>query len=118
LPHLRWIVMRRAQVAGLERDAAAFREAAAREPVFLLVPNAGLYYLVSGVRNPTPFDYPLVTAFGRTGMADVAARIEQGTLPQVCMRPVTGLMAPEPLQRTVRARLKPAANLGPCVLYR
>jgi hypothetical protein len=117
-PHLRWLVMPRAHLDEIERAGARLREAGARGPLMLLVPNAGLYYMISGLRNPTPFDYPLVTAFGRTGLDDTAVRIESGAIPQVCMKRVSGLLAPDRVQRAVATVLEPAEDLGICTLYR
>lgn len=102
---------------GLEKEASALRVTAPGGRLFLLMPNAGLYYLVSGVRNPTPFDYPLVTAFALTGEADLAESIARGELREVCMAPMAGPLPPEPLQRTVLAYMSARADLGACTLY-
>lgn len=118
LPHLRHVLIPRTRSVELERQAQRLREAAPGGELFLLVPNAGLYYLVSGLKNPTPFDYPLETAFGRTGEGDVAQSMAEGRLRQVCMTPVVGRMAPERLQHAVLAHLSPEADLGACTLYR
>ena len=83
LPHLSGVLLPKAREAELAADADALRGAAAGEPLFLLMPDAGLYYLVSGLTNPTPFDYPLATAFGRTGEADLATAIEAGRVTRV-----------------------------------
>ena len=116
LPHLHGLVVERARLEELRRAGTALRESARGEPLFLLMPNAGIYYLVSGVKNPTPFDYPLVTAFGRTGERDTIARIERGELSGVCFREVTA-MAPAAIQDAVRKWLEPGEDLGPCRIY-
>jgi hypothetical protein len=46
--------------------------------VFILSPHAGFYYLSSGLRNPTAYDYPYVTAFGTSGEESVIRKIECG----------------------------------------
>ncbi len=43
-------------------------------------PRAGILYLLSGVRNRTPFDYPLVSTFGRSGQQRVIRDFERGNL--------------------------------------
>lgn len=48
--------------------------------VFILSPHAGFYYLASGLRNPTAYDYPYVTAFGSRGEESVIRRIERGDI--------------------------------------
>jgi hypothetical protein len=117
LPHLKHVLMYRSRAAQLAAHARALRTAAPSGRLLLLVPDASLYYLVSGLVNPTPFDYPLVTAFGRTGETGLVRSIEDGRLRQVCMRPVAGPMAPAILQQAVLARLQVTADLGACVLY-
>ncbi len=117
LPHLRYVLMPHARAMELAAEAEAMRTAAASGRLFLLVPNAGLYYLISGVRNPTPFDYPLGTAFGRAGEADLVRAVSDGRLRRVCMTTVTGRMAAERLQDAVVTSLRPAADLGACILY-
>ena len=118
LPHLRGILMPRAHMTETAETAIKLRDAAAGAPLFLLVPNAGYFYLTSGIPNPTPFDYPLKPAFGSSGEADTIARIARGEIAQLCMKRVDGLMAPDALQRFVETEMKPAADLGPCVLHR
>jgi hypothetical protein len=117
LPHLRHVLIPRTREAELSAHAAALREEARGGSLFLLVPNAGLYYLVSGVKNPTPFDYPLGTAFGRTGEDELSDAVASGRVRRLCMTPVEGTMAPERLQRAVLAGLQRRADLGPCTLY-
>jgi hypothetical protein len=117
LPHLKHVLMYRERAARLTAHARALRAAAPSGRLFLLAPDASLYYLVSGLVNPTPFDYPLVTAFGRTGETGLVRAIEDGRLRQVCMRPVDGPMAPARLQQAVLAHMQATADLGACVLY-
>ena len=118
LPHFRGLVMPRAHIDKAGKEAARLHDAAAGAPLFLLVPNAGFYYLTSGVTNPTPFDYPLKSAFGRTGMPDTIARFERGELQQLCVKRAAGVMAPDVLQDYVEARMTAADDLGVCVLYK
>jgi hypothetical protein len=117
LPHLRYVLMPAPRAASLDAEARALHAAAPGGRLFLLTPNAGLYYLVSGVTNPTPFDYPLVTAFGLSGEADLARSIAGGGLRDVCMTPIAGPLAPERLQRAVVAHMSATADLAVCTLY-
>ncbi len=61
------------------------RTGAAGRATLLLHPAAPVLYLISGVRNPTPYDYPLVTPFGPQGQQQVLSAIAAGTLRQVCL---------------------------------
>lgn len=57
------------------------------EPLFLQTPDASLLYLATGRRNPTPFDYPLRTAFGRTGEANMIDSLQSGRIPCILIDP-------------------------------
>ena len=65
----------------------------------LVVPEAGFYYLVTGLANPSPFDYPLATAFGRHGLELLVDSLSQKRLNTVCLRS---------LEQTSLAALRPA----------
>ena len=110
--------MSRTHIEKTEREAASLRAAAAGTPLFLLVPNAGFYYLTSGVTNPTPFDYPLKSAFGAGGMTETIDRFRRGELLQLCMRRAAGLMAPDALQQYVETEMIATEDVGACVIYR
>ncbi len=96
-------------------------EALAAEPgqVFLATPEAGILYLVSGVENATPYDYPLATAFGTDGEERLAAEIEAGRFEAVCMNygGEIGLLPPR-LVAAIEGSLVPAEDLGSCRMYR
>ena len=51
----------------------------------LLLPNASLLYLTSGVENPTPHDYPLLTAIRRDGQLETIEQLQSGALRRVCL---------------------------------
>jgi hypothetical protein len=53
------------------------------ETVFILSPYAGFYYLALDLPNQTPFDYPLVTTFGRGGEEKMTLRIASGEFQRV-----------------------------------
>ena len=118
VPHLGRLVIPRAQVDVAAAAARRLQDAAGGAPLFLLVPDAGFYYLISGIRNPTPFDYPLKPAFGSTGMADTIERLAHGDLSRVCMKPLAGLMAPDALQTYIQTHMTQGEDLGTCILYR
>ena len=101
----------------LARTAEAL--AAEPGPVFIATPEAGILYLVSGVENVTPYDYPLATAFGTDGEARLAADIEAGRFAAVCMNygGEIGLMPPR-LVAAIEGSLVPAEDLGSCRMYR
>jgi hypothetical protein len=86
LPHLRGVPIAPRDHALLEADVAALGTlVAAGAPAWLISHRAGLYYLLAGIRNPTPYDYPLITALGRTGQAGMIAALDRGAIPLVCV---------------------------------
>ena len=116
LPHFRWALIPNAT----EEDftARARMLAAAGEQPFLLIPEAGFYYLLTGLRNPTPYDYPYVTTFGPHGQRDVIASIEQGRIKTVCFA-VRGpiVLRPDELARYVQEQMTRGEDAGACTVY-
>ncbi len=90
------------------------------EKVFLLSAEAGFYYLATGLKNPTPFDIPTATAFGRNGIEEVLAALSEGRIRNVCIDPrwPSSPWAPEPLVRFVREEMVRGKDLGFCAIYR
>jgi 4-amino-4-deoxy-L-arabinose transferase-like glycosyltransferase len=94
------------------------REAGAR-PMFLFMADAAFYYLLSGVENPTKFDFPTVTALGRSGQGSVTRGLERGRITQVCVDERSRLVRDATqLYAFIEKRMVPVADLGPCRLYR
>lgn len=89
-----------------------------RLPVLLLSPDAGFGYLSTGLRNPSPFDYPVATAFGRRGQAATVAALETGRIASVCRSPaIDQPLRPVELDSFVTSRLRPGNDIGPCQLF-
>jgi hypothetical protein len=88
-------------------------------PVFLLGMDAGFWYLVSGVRNPTPFDIPATTSVGSSGVPWLLERLIDGRIDQVCLdhRP-PDRMTLTPVAAFVRDHFQPSLDIGPCTIYR
>jgi hypothetical protein len=117
LPHARGILVEPAVEDELE--AAAARLAREPRPLFLGTPEAGILYLVSGVENPTPYDFPVATAFGRHGEEELAADVEAGRFAAVCADfGLEGPLVPARLAAAIEGSLEPGDDLGPCRLYR
>jgi hypothetical protein len=114
-PHLRGTVVRGSDLADWRADAAALREA--ERPLFVVSAESGLLHLLSGVPNPTPFDYPYVTAFGKDGEARVAERIRRGDIVAVCLGGIPDVFEPARISRAVRDTLRLRRELSGCGLY-
>jgi hypothetical protein len=86
--------------------------------VFLVVPDAGFRYLTSGLQNPTSFDFPFRTTFGRDGQQRVVKALASGRIGAVCMRRAWPHLAPERIVDYVRATSRPGRRLSFCTIYR
>jgi hypothetical protein len=107
------------KIEQMERDRDAIRAAAAASPVFLLTDEAGFYYLISGVKNPTSIDYPLVSSMGRNGETKMIQAIKASKTGFVCLKSHgEPLLRPARLESFVRSELQFINRLGFCDLYR
>ena len=109
----------------VEADLARLRRGFAGEPAaawFHLSPRAGLYYLATGGRDPTPFDYPAASALGRDALSVLEGRL--GRDAAVCvdeprlaaLRPAR--IRPVALEHWVQAHFDRGPDLGACTVYR
>jgi hypothetical protein len=88
LPHFRGVLMNSDKLKEIHSFAQSLtEEVASNERAFILSPYAGFYYLVSGLKNPTSFDYPLATAFGCNGESEVIAAISRREIDTVFLGP-------------------------------
>lgn len=85
---------------------------------FIVSSRAGFWYLVTGVRNPTPWDWPGVTSMGTRGQDEAVARIVRGEIANVCLDTRDWGLNPRRLEEAVAAHMERVRDLGPCVLYR
>jgi hypothetical protein len=105
--------------ADLLSTASRLREAAASRPLFILDTEAGFWYLVTGLSNPTPFDIPAATSIGTGGVPWLLARLGDGRLDQVCVgESRSGPLALETVAAYVRERFARGPEIGPCRIYR
>lgn len=119
LPHFRGVWVPKAMEDDIAQRARRLSAAAAGERPFLLIPEAGMYYLLTGLKNPTPYDYPYVTTFGPRGERDVIASIEQGRLSSVCFAARgPAALRPVEISRYVDERMVRGEDAGACTLYR
>jgi hypothetical protein len=119
LPHFRGCLMRAEFLESVRANAKTLTESAGGESVFILDNSGPLYYLVTGIRNPTPFDDPQAHAFGVNGQAEVISAIDQGRISYVCIHPLgDDPLAPVLLEDYVQRRMERISDLGFCILYR
>jgi hypothetical protein len=119
LPHFRGCLMSAGFLESVRTNAKKLTESTAGESVFILDNAAAIYYLVTGIKNPTPYDDPHAQAFGVNGQAEVIAALEQGRISYVCMNPLgSDPLAPTLLEDYVPKQMERIRDLGFCTLYR
>jgi hypothetical protein len=121
LPHFRGAFIQGSQEAAVNEHVKAFKEEAGGDSeILILSQEAGFYYLVAGLKNPTPFDYPWLTTFGRHGLEEVLTSLSAKRIRTVCLEYQwsSSPWAPEPLVRFVREEMVRGKDLGFCIIYR
>ncbi len=119
LQHFRGTLIPSATEEDYAAHARRLAAVAAGDQPFLLIPEAGFYYLLTGLKNPTPYDYPYVTTFGPRGQRDVIASIAEGRIRTVCFAaqgPI--ILRPAELARYVQEQMTRGEDAGACTLYR
>jgi 4-amino-4-deoxy-L-arabinose transferase-like glycosyltransferase len=119
LPYLRGVLLDPARERGLRRAGEQLAALGEEGSLFIASDAAGNYYLVSGVQNPTPFDFPLVTAMGPTGEDEVIEAVRAGEIDLVCVGFRRGeILAPLRLLQTVEETMERAPRTRACRVYR
>ncbi|MBI4854375.1 MAG: glycosyltransferase family 39 protein [Acidobacteria bacterium] len=83
LPHFQGILIDKIGENNSEKIVEMFSPYKESKETFLISPSAGFYYLISGLKNPTPFDYPLITTLGAKGEQEVIAAISEKKIKHV-----------------------------------
>jgi hypothetical protein len=97
---------------------------AEREAMLVISLRAGFLYLASGLENPTPFDYPVSTAFGLDGETRVVEAITSGEFQEVCLdHDFSTTSDPRRLQPRevlsfVEQKMDLRRDLAACAIYR
>ena len=125
--HMRGVVLAPGYERQLHDRAQEIRTATGEGATFYLFPEAGLYYLLTGTANPTPYDFPLRTAFGTEGMRLVMEGVGRGEIALVCLDRTWGMPGPLPgpfpdlqpieLATWVRREMTHVTTLAACDLY-
>jgi hypothetical protein len=119
LPHLHGAFVHEGDLSRWQRETAELTAATrGYRRVLLIVPDAGFRYLTSGLRNPTSFDFPFVTTFGRGGEQRVVEALAAREIGPVCMKREWSDLAPERIINYVRSTSRAGPRLSFCTLYR
>jgi len=85
LPDHRWLLEPRVIHDGLEKNLSHFDIFPRDGRTFFIAPYAAFYYMVAGLHNPTPYDYPYAVALGKNGVAEIEDDISSGRIARVCI---------------------------------
>jgi hypothetical protein len=118
LPYHHGILMESTQLADYKSRIQTLRQLTGGARLFILSHEASFYYLALGIPDPTPYDIPAVTAFGRHGQQEVITAIQQGRISQVCWEHESfGTLNPEVLEKFITTNMVRGQDAGPCTLY-
>ncbi len=118
LPHYRFVYAAAPQIGEIREQSRQLREMASGRDLYLQSPRAGILYLLTGLRNRTPFDYPLVTTFGRDGQRRVIGDFESGHIACAWVETIeSAQLAPIELVRYLNTSLAPNATVAGGTLY-
>jgi 4-amino-4-deoxy-L-arabinose transferase-like glycosyltransferase len=119
LEHFHGVLLPKSDLRIYTGFARAAQSAESIESLFFLAPWASTLYLLSERDNPTPFDYPLVTAFGFDGQEQVIQMIQNGQIEWVCLSPLGKRpLAPHILEDFVGDKMLRGRETPFCTLYR
>ena len=100
LPHLRGVLLDTYRFQRLRELTTAARRQP--RPVFVLSTEASAFYLVAGLQNPTPYDYPLANEFPPGSQEIIADDLRAGRIQTVIVNPgFTGPLMPQTLRQAV-----------------
>ena len=119
IAHFSGIRVREAEYGTVRDEVARLSRLANAQPLYLMGPNTGFYYLAAGIRNPNPFDFAYASVFGTTGQQEVIGAVEQGHIRSVFIFSTPmGRQTPTILQNFVRGSMLPVHRERFGVLYR
>ena len=124
LPHLEGQPISAIHQASVLSDARELRRRTGGR-VFIVEASAAQYYLTGSLSDPTPYDFPARSDLGPGGEAGAISYVQRHHIRWMCVphaprhhhRGSTGA-TPQVLDRYVWARMKLAARLHSCDLYR
>jgi len=117
--HFRGAFIDEPRAADARRDTAVLERQASRDPrTFVVSPCAGFHYLTTGLSNPTPFDFPYVTALGRGGERRLIDDLAAGRIRSIAVDEKRGpRLYPRGLIGFVEENLREVAREAGWVIY-
>jgi len=87
--------------------------------VLLATHEAGFLYLITGIKNPTSIDYPMVASMGKDGEDRMIRSLQTRRISFVCFRPYPDArLRPLRLQTFIETRMQFVSDLDFCRLYK
>jgi hypothetical protein len=119
VPHTNGILITPTRERRMRATARALARAAEGRTLLLATADAGFYYLIADLQNPSPFDFPLATAMGTSGETELAAAVRAGEFDVVCLGFGRGdaSLVPRELVQAIRETMRPGARTHACTLY-
>jgi hypothetical protein len=119
LPHFRAQLLPKTIVQDYEAVVDKIHTTTRGAPLFFLTPSASTLYLLTDRPNLTPYDYPLVTAFGSDGQEQVIKQVQNGEISWVCFSTLAKRpLNPRLLEEFVQRHMLPVQGTQICMLYR
>jgi hypothetical protein len=118
LPHFRAQLLPKTVLQNYEAVADTIHTTTRGAPLFFLTPSASTLYLLTDRPNLTPYDYPLVTAFGSDGQEQVIKQVQNGEINWVCFSSLgKRTLNPRLLEEFVQRYMLPVQGTQICMLY-
>jgi hypothetical protein len=118
IPHFRAQLLPETYLYNLRATRDITQSTLQDEPLFFLTPAASSLYLVTDRPNPTPYDYPLLTAFGSDGQEQVIEQIQNGEFSWICFVTLRDHpLRPKLLEEFVKQNMLLVQKTQRCTLY-
>jgi len=119
LPHFQYAMAHPSEIESLRRVRQKLVAVASDGPLLLATHEAGFLYLITGIKNPTSIDYPMVASMGKDGEARMIRSIQSRQISFVCFRPYPDAsLRPLRLQTFIETKMQFVSDLDFCTLYK
>jgi hypothetical protein len=122
-PHLRGSPVRASRETTLVTQLRRLRRMTGGT-VFIVRADAAFYYLAGDLRDPTPYDYPTLSDFGRSGEQAAIRLVDAGRVRYACIHTASAPppdhldLRPRHLEHAIETHFRAVARFEFCRLYR
>jgi hypothetical protein len=119
LPHFQYAMAHPSEVEALKQLRQQLVAVANHGPLLLATHEAGFLYLITGIKNPTSIDYPMVASMGKHGEERMIKSLQTRQISFVCFRPYPDVrLRPLRLQTFIETQMQFVSELDFCTLYK